>query len=178
MTTVYRVPEAADAAALATLARDSFVETFAHLYAPEDLNAFLDTSRRPEVILEGLANPMSRYLVVEDAGKMVGYCKMGLNPVFEDYDPEGRRVVELKELYILAMHQGTGIAQKLMDWALEVAREHKADEVVLSVWSGNAKGQRFYQKHGFSWLADTYFMVGNQRDEEFLFMRPMSGALA
>jgi diamine N-acetyltransferase len=178
MTVIYRVPEAADSAALAKLARDSFVETFGHLYSPEDLNAFLDANKRPDVILGGLSDPSALYLIAEDAGKMVGYCKMGLNPVFADYDPGERRVVELKELYILATHQGSGIAQRLMQWALDVARAHCADEVVLSVWSGNAKGQRFYEKHGFSWLADTHFMVGNQRDEEFLFMRPMSGSLA
>lgn len=38
----YRSAAPADAAALAALGRDSFVDKFGHLYTPEDLVAFLD----------------------------------------------------------------------------------------------------------------------------------------
>ena len=44
-----------------------------------------------------------------------------------------------------------------------------ADEVQLSVWSGNTGAQRFYRRYGFEKVADIDFWVGRQRDDEFLF---------
>jgi len=37
----YRAPRVEEAPALVTLGRQSFVETFGHLYRPEDLASFL-----------------------------------------------------------------------------------------------------------------------------------------
>jgi len=55
-----------------------------------------------------------------------------------------------------------------MDWVLEEARARGFEDVILSVWSGNFGAQRFYARYGFEKIADTFFMVGNQRDEEYL----------
>lgn len=41
----------------------------------------------------------------------------------------------------------------------------------LSVYSDNPGAQRFYARYGFAKVADIHFMVGNQRDEEFLFAK-------
>ena len=43
-----------------------------------------------------------------------------------------------------------------------------ADEVQLSVWSGNHGAQRFYARYGFEKIADVTFKVGEQIDDEFL----------
>jgi len=168
----YRAPRADEAAALAKLGRDSFVETFGHLYAPEDLGAFLEDSYSPAGVATQIASPRYIFRVAEEGGQLVGYCKLGLDVSLE-YDPEGRRVVELKQLYLMATHQGVGVAQQLMDWAIAEAEAQDADEVILSVWAENARAQRFYHRYGFEWIADTYFMVGSHRDDEFLYRRKM-----
>ena len=43
-----------------------------------------------------------------------------------------------------------------------------ADEMQLSVWSGNHGAQRFYARYGFEKVADVHFWVGAHRDDEFL----------
>jgi len=58
-----------------------------------------------------------------------------------------------------------------MDWALAEALGFGADEVQLSVWSGNHGAQRFYRRYGFEHVADIEFWVGEQCDEEFLFAK-------
>ena len=88
----------------------------------------------------------------------------------------GGQVIELKQLYTDPDATGQGIGARLMDWALEVAGRHEADEVQLSVWSGNEGAQKFYARYGFAKVADIHFMVGEQRDEEFLFARMMQGS--
>jgi ribosomal protein S18 acetylase RimI-like enzyme len=169
----YRAPRRDEAAAVAALGKDTFVETFGHLYRPEDLASFLSTSYAEEAVAAQIASDRYLFHVAEDHGKLVGYCKLGLD-VSLDYDPGDKNVIELKQLYVFASHHGAGVGQALMDWALAQAAARKADEILLSVWAENVKGHRFYQRNGFRWIADTYFMVGSHRDEEFLFLRSMA----
>lgn len=169
---MYRAPRRDEAAALASLGRDTFVETFGHLYRPEDLAAFLSSIYAEEAVAAQIENDRYLFRVAEDEGRLVGYCKLGLD-VSLDYDPGDKRVIELKQLYVFASHHGAGVGQALMDWTLAEAEARQADEILLSVWAENVKGHRFYQRNGFRWIADTYFMVGNHRDEEFLFLRSL-----
>ena len=66
---------------------------------------------------------------------------------------------------------GHGMRRKAGYRSLDEARSRGADEMQLSVWSGNDGAQRFYARYGFAKVADIYFMVGKQADEEFLFAR-------
>ena len=170
---LYRAPRRDEAAALATLGRDTFVETFGHLYRPEDLAAFLTSIYAEDSIARQLDSDRILYRLAEDAGQLVGYCKLGLD-VSLDYDPGDKTVIELKQLYVFASHHGSGVGQALMDWTIAEAQARDADEILLSVYAENARGQGFYKRNGFRWIADTYFMVGNHRDEEYLFLRSMN----
>jgi diamine N-acetyltransferase len=169
----YRTPRPDEVEALALLSRDTFREAFAHLYSAEDLALFEAAVYAPEVIAAELANPKRRYLVAYDEGQMIGYCKIGFDQSL-DYDADDQNIVELKQLYVFASHHGSGVAQYLTDWAVAEARTVNADALLLSVYSDNPRGQRFYQKNGFAYVADTYFMVGNHRDDEFLYLKPLA----
>ena len=58
-----------------------------------------------------------------------------------------------------------------MDWAMGEFTDRGADEVQISVFSGNEGAQRFYQRYGFEKVADVTFRVGTQIDAEFLFAK-------
>lgn len=159
-----------DAAALAALGRDSFVAAFGHMYRAEDLASFLDQTHAEAVVAREIANPKARYRLAERDGALAGYCKLGLDCGWPEH-ARGTHTIELKQLYTAAGATGGGIGAALMDWALAEARAEGADEVQLSVWSGNTGAQRFYHRHGFAKVADIHFWVGEQRDDEFLFAR-------
>lgn len=163
----YRPAMPQDAAALSDLGRTSFVDAFGHLYSADNLNRFLDAVYAQPVIEAELANPNRLFRIAERDGQMVGYCKLGLD-VTLDHDAGGRRVMELKQLYLRGNQTGSGIGATLMAWALDEARAREMDDVILSVWSENHGAQRFYQRYGFRKIGDTIFMVGDHRDEEYL----------
>jgi diamine N-acetyltransferase len=168
MTVIYRSASPADAPALSELGATSFVDAFGDLYSKEDLSLFLESAYAPDVIAAEIANPDRVYRLAEEEGCLIGYCKLGLNGGF-DHDFGGRRVLDLKQLYLRGGVTGKGLGSALMGWAIREARARNFDVVALSVYSGNHGGQRFYARHGFQKVADTYFMVGNQRDDEYLF---------
>ncbi|MGL5839742.1 MAG: GNAT family N-acetyltransferase [Sphingorhabdus sp.] len=169
---VYRAPELCDAEALAVLSRATFREAFAYLYCAEDLTLFESQVYAPEVIAAEIASPVRRYRIAEEAGCMIGYCKIGFDRTL-DYDAGDKKIVELKQLYVFASHHGSGVARQLFDWVEAEARAAGADALLLSVYSDNPRGQRFYRKKGFTHVGDTYFMVGNQRDDEFLYLKSL-----
>jgi diamine N-acetyltransferase len=168
MTITYRKPTQRDAAALAELGRTSFVEAFGHLYAAEDLNAFLTQNYSVRSVAADIDDSRRVIRVAEDDGHMLGYCKLGLQMGF-DFDLGDRRGMELKQLYIRGALTGSGIGAALMAWAIGEAKMRGFDDIILSVWSGNHAAQRFYARHGFEKVGDTYFMVGSHRDDEYLF---------
>lgn len=167
---ILRPARNADVAALALLGRESFIAKFGALYRPEDLAAYLDHTHSAETVAAEIAAADRRYCLAEAKGRLTGFCKLDLGCGWPEH-ARGERVIELKQLYTAPGMTGQGIGAALMDWALEEAGTLGADEIQLSVWSENVGAQKFYARYGFEKVADTHFMVGEQRDEEFLFAR-------
>ena len=163
-----RPATAADVPALAALGRDSFVAKFGDLYRPEDLAAFLNQSHAEPVVAAQVADPQMRVVLAERDGAPAGYCKLWLECAWPEH-ARGAKAVELVQIYTAPGASGGGIGSALMDWALAEARAFGADEIQLSVWSGNEGAQRFYERYGFDKVADIDFWVGQQRDDEYLF---------
>ena len=163
-----RPAQTADVAELAALGRDSFVAKFGHMYRADDLSGFLEATYAPAAIAAELADPLRLYQLAMRGDRLVGYCKLGLACGFPDH-ARGARAMELKQLYTAPDAIGGGVGGALMDWAMAELRARGADEVQLSVWSGNHAAQRFYARYGFAKVADTHFWVGSHRDDEFLF---------
>ena len=157
-----------DVTALSRLGIDSFVAKFGHLYRRSDLDAFLEGAFAPDAIAAELANAERLYCLAESQGQLAGYCKLGLVCGFPEH-ARGSRTIELKQLYTDPALTGRSVGAALMDWAMAEAAARGADEIQLSVWSGNDGAQRFYARYGFSKVADITFQVGEQIDEEFLF---------
>jgi GNAT superfamily N-acetyltransferase len=159
---IYRDAAMADAPVLAEVFRRAFIETFGHLYRPEDLDFFL--TRMDEAAWRGeLGDPAYRIRLAEADGDAVGLAKLG--PLGLPVEPEGK-ALELKQLYLLREWHGGGIARVLMDWILDQARLQGAEELYLSVWTENFRARTFYARYGFVFVAPYAFMVGEQADED------------
>lgn len=160
-----------DAPAIAALGQDAFCAAFAHLYQPDDLTAFLNASHTAAKVAAEIADPAMRvHLALDEQGRLLGFCKLVLACGWPEH-ARAPGAIELKQLYTDPATTGQGIGAALMDWALAEAARHEAGEMQLSVYSDNHGAQRFYARYGFAKMADIHFMVGEQRDEEYLFAR-------
>ena len=159
-----------DAAALARLGRESFCAAFAHLYRPEDLQAFLDTSYSESTVAGEIADPHIIHQLAADGpdGPLTGFCKLR-HPSWYAEHSNARNPIALGQLYADPARTGEGIGAALMDWALDEAEGRGCDAIQLSVWSENTRAQAFYKRYGFVKIADIDFWVGSHRDDEFLF---------
>ncbi|MEO7654791.1 MAG: GNAT family N-acetyltransferase [Sphingomicrobium sp.] len=162
MTTSYRDGRPSDGAALSRLFCTSFAETFGHLYADEDIAAFL-SDKQPEQFERQLADSAFAFRLAEHGGTLTGYVKCGPNELPID-EPEG--AWELHQLYVAEAAKGQGVADQLMDWALAEAKRRGFGDLVLSVFVDNSRARRFYDKRGFVEIGRWDFMVGNHADDD------------
>lgn len=160
----YRDATLADAAAVATLAADSFTQTFGHLYAPADLALFLENHTAAAWAAE-LNDPAFAIRLAEADGGMIGFAKLG--PPNLPFTASGIPA-ELRQLYVLAPWHGSGVAAELMAWIVATARRSGADELFLSVFTENARARRFYERLGFEAVGTYQFMVGTHADEDIV----------
>lgn len=159
-----------DAPALAELGAATFVETFGHLYPPEDLQLFLTKTHTPHSWRHILDDPQRATWIAEHAdGRKIGFvcagpCKL---PVQDLESAAG----EIHQLYVLSGFQNLRLGSRFMDVALQWLVSQCRSPLYIGVWSENYGAQRFYARHGFAKFGEYGFPVGSTVDREFILKR-------
>ncbi len=153
-----------DGQALADIGRETFFETFGHLYPKEDADYFaqerFSLARTRQDIGEA-----GRFIKLAFEGQaLMGFLDCG--PVKLPIDSPVDSGLEVYRLYLRAPAHGRGLAQTLMDIAIAWAREQGAKSLFLGVYCDNARAQAFYRKYGFEIIGAYQFKVGNTLDDE------------
>lgn len=169
MTATIRRATIDDVHTLADIGRVTFIEAFGHLYTPADLQAFLGDSHSVAAYARALANPDYALWLAEDGGLAIGYAQAGpCGLPHRDVQPGDG---ELKRLYLLRSAQNGGVGVALLQAALDWLDRDGPRTLWISVWSENDGAQRFYGRHGFEHAGEYEFIVGEQRDREFIWRR-------
>jgi diamine N-acetyltransferase len=162
-----------DAAVLAELGARTFIDAFGQLYSREDLQAFLEESHSVAAYASLLASPLYAIWLAIEGDEPVGYALAGpCGLPHEDVAPGDG---ELKRLYVSSSAQGGGIGAKLFEEALAWLERAGPRTLWISVWSENYGAQRFYGRYGFEKVGEYEFIVGQQRDHEFMYRRRAGG---
>jgi GNAT superfamily N-acetyltransferase len=88
------------------------------------------------------ASPDARIWVAERDGAVIGVATC----------TRKRKTCELGSLYVVPDAWGSGVAQDLMETALDAMLERGAGDAFLWVVESNGRARRFYEREG--WLAD------------------------
>lgn len=162
----------AEAAALAhlklTAFRQTFLEDFGIPYPPADLARFESESYGLAKVQAELSHPRHRTWVVDgDDGALVAYLHLG--PCKLPHAEVAEADPEIYQLYMLRAAQGRGLGRRLLDLALDTLGSNHP--VWLGVWSGNARAQTVYARHGFRAVGAYKFPVGDWTDDEVIMRR-------
>ena len=158
-----------DADTLAALGAQTFVETFAHLYDPEDLRVFLAEAYGLERTRADLADPAKASWLVEAGGLAIGYGSAG--PCGLPHAQVTPACGELKRIYFLKDHQGGGLGKALFAEVMAWLLADGVRDIWIGVWSENFGAQRFYARQGFEKVGEYGFAVGKTVDREFILRR-------
>jgi ribosomal protein S18 acetylase RimI-like enzyme len=176
MKTIVRPATAADAARLSRLGAATFRETFEGENTPDDMARYLAESFTSEKQAAEIADPASTVLLAERESAsgvdLVGYVHLVAGPV--PAAVQGPSPLELKRLYVGREWHGQGVAQALMDAALNSARMRRAQTLWLGVWERNPRAVAFYAKYGFSRVGEHTFKLGSDSQTDWLLARPVA----
>ncbi|MDC8756117.1 GNAT family N-acetyltransferase [Janthinobacterium fluminis] len=149
-----------DAAALALLGQASFLETFAGILDGADILAHCARQHDAAVYRTWLAEPAMGIWLAEamPGGAPVGY--LVLSPANLPVEAPRAGDLEIKRIYLLHRFQGLRVGRRLMDAALQQARQAGASRVLLGVYAENHDALAFYRRSGFVQVGTRTFRVG------------------
>lgn len=165
-----RRAEQADAGALALVAGATFLEAFAGVLDGADIVAHCAANSSAAKFAGWLADPASAVAIgeAEQGGAPLGYTVL-TTPDLPVAPQEGD--IELKRIYALSTTHGGGLGPALMARAIEDARALGRRRMLLGVYGGNARAQRFYAKQGFQVIGSRKFLVGATWHDDLVFAR-------
>ena len=161
MQSIIRRATIQDAELLSALGRQTFYDTFTGTCTEQDMQQFLQEYFNLDQVKMELANEKDYYFFSETNGVASGYVRM-----MEDYSHfelmKKWKALELKRIYVDKNFHGKGIAQQLMNFTEDFARQNKYEVVWLGVWEHNLKAKKFYKKCCFKDSGHThYFPIGD-----------------
>lgn len=95
-----------------------------------------------ELAAAGAPQPDRRYIVVEEAGRPVGYAGV--------YHAGGAADADLLTIATLPAVRGRGLARLMLEEVVGTARAQGCGAILLEVRQSNAGAQRLYLAHGFA----------------------------
>ncbi len=159
-----------DAAVLSAFAAAAFHRTFGPDNDPVDMNAYLSSAFSPERQREELADPDRTCLIMESGDQIAGYALLRHPP---SAAPAGEPSLEIQRFYVDESWHGQGLARRLMDACLDLARTQGATTIWLGVWERNARAIRFYTKQGFADVGSQEFRLGSDLQTDRVMSRPV-----
>ena len=128
---------AADARGIARVHVRSWREAYAGVFSPhllENLDVGTRAARWERIIAGG-----TEVWVAESGGRIVGWASAG-----PSREVDGPAPVELRGIYVLRDHYGSGAGQRVLDAALGESAAY------LWVLADNPRAQAFYRRNGFA----------------------------
>ena len=84
--------------------------------------------------------------------------------------------MELQQIYVLRPWHGRGVAEGLMNCAIDTTRAEGAPEIYLTVFDHNIRAKRFYARHGFSEVGHCTFRLGDRVDDDRVWRKTLCGS--
>ena len=158
-----------DTQLIAGISKITFEETYSAYNSKENMNLFVSEQFGPEILGDELASGSNTFFLALLDGRPAGYLKLT-----EDQAPEGlhgKNAIEISRVYALQRVIGKGVGKALMQCAIDFAAEKEKEIIWLGVWEHNERAISFYSKWGFVKFGEHDFLLGNDRQNDWLMMK-------
>lgn len=127
----------------------TFDDTFGNTCTKEDMRGVLEKFFNKDQVTQELNDEDDNFFFFEEDEVVKGYLRINAKHDCPLNDFQNLKCIELVRLYVLKEYHGLGIANKLMEFAIDFALKNKCQIIYLSVWEYNFRARGFYEKHGF-----------------------------
>src|SRR5258708_21975041 len=168
-----RHADTSDAARLASLARETFADTFGRDNTAADMALYTAQAFGEDIQRAELTDSRVTVLIAEQNGEAVGYAMLREAPAPDCVG--ARDAIEVARLYSVRRLIGSGVGAALMQRCLTEAELRGKDVVWLGVWEHNARAIAFYRRWGFADAGTQPFVLGPDRQTDGVMFRGVIG---
>lgn len=158
----------ADAQALSVLSAAVFPLGCPADTPPEDLADYIRREHTPERYRDMLQDNRFTILIAKVADNLAGLALLAKASAPPQMRSSAK--LELRRFYIDSNHHGRGVANILMQHVLAFVTEAGEPSLWLSAFSGNGRALAFYKRWGFRIAAEHDFIVGTDRQRDYLML--------
>ncbi|NAY90928.1 GNAT family N-acetyltransferase [Muricauda sp. JGD-17] len=154
-----RLAKKEDATFIALLGRITFTETFGNLFSDQNgLKEYLNATFGIAKIARSIEKENNIYWISFVDQLPVGYAKLKLKSPSPFITSEN--LGQLQKIYVLKDFLSMKIGKRLQDLLLEKAKASGCAHIWLSVYKGNQRAIRFYEKNDFTTVGEHQFSIG------------------
>jgi ribosomal protein S18 acetylase RimI-like enzyme len=151
---------------LQKISRDTFLETFAHSTSEENMHHYLENNFSKEQLSKEIEQKHSAFYFAKLENAVIGYLKINYSGAQTELNDQ--KSLEVERIYIGKEFYGKGVGQRLLDFALQIAKQQKMVYVWLGVWEENHRAIQFYLKNGFISFDKHVFMLGDEAQTDYM----------
>lgn len=161
-----------DAARVARIGAELFVQTFGPQNRPDDMLDYVSAAFGESRQREELSAPGNVIWLAEDReGNPIGYAHLKLDSPAPA--PIVDAPVELARIYAHQGWHGRGVGAALLEACVAKARTARAPALWLAVWKENPRGIAFYKKNGFRIAGEQTFQLGSDQQRDWVMVRSL-----
>ena len=146
-----------DSESIAAIGMISVEEAHRGSCSAEALNLFLSENYNQNAIKKELSNSHNIYHTISFQGQLAGFSKIILNA--EHANIPQKNVTKLDRIYLLKEFQGLKLGTALLNFNIDLARQHDQSGIWLFTWVENTRAINFYFNAGFKIIGSHYFKV-------------------
>ena len=163
-----------DVSLLQHIGRNTFDDAFGNTCTKEDMRGVLELFFNSAQVALELQDESDNFFFFEQDGIAKGYLRINAKHACPLDSFQNRKSIELVRLYILKEFHGAGVANELMNFALDFARNNGFHLMYLSVWEYNFRARGFYEKHGFvNTGEENDFPLGSTPQTDYWFVKDL-----
>ncbi|MCP4346896.1 MAG: GNAT family N-acetyltransferase [Desulfobacterales bacterium] len=141
-------------------------ETFRPMNSQETMDKYLQESFDKKKLSAELKNKDSMFFFLYAENELAGYLKV--NDVSAQTDINDDESIEIERIYIRKAYKRKGFGKKLINHAIQLAKEMKKKYVWLGVWEKNADAISFYTKMEFYEAGRHLYRMGDELQNDLI----------
>jgi len=147
----------ADCELIATIGKNTFLETYLINTPKKDVEAFIDKAFEVKTLAEELINPAIHYHIIYLDQKIAGYSKIISNVT--NPNVATTQIAKLDRLYVLKEYHGLQVGVELFNHTIAYSKKLQQQGIWLYVWVENLRAINFYTKNNFQIVGQYDFKI-------------------
>lgn len=168
---LYRPALIGDSRKLSILFKQVYIQTYGIEGVSDEFANFIVLQFSVERIERILIENPDSLIVAVYKNNLVGVAEVEFS---KKCPIEGIIAAELNKLYILEWFCGSGIGQRLLELAEEVAAKRGEEQMWLWVLASNTRAVNFYEKHHYTWIGNASFQMETNKYENKVLLKDLT----